>query len=151
MRAAVDSGHLPLQLLYDDLEKKPTQWDSKLIKALYMMESFEVEGHPIWIEESDRIRFEAKRKKIRSLAAVEAAQETHSKKDHPEKGIRFVAVAKLTSTDAKWPTRAEWIEKQSKKRKGIVEESADQKVIDRDKAAEERARIKMAEMGLTVD
>lgn len=123
-------------------------WDARLIKAYYHMEAMEIEGHPIWVEESPAISFEAKRRKIRSLAAVEAAQETHRKKKNPEKGVRFVAIAKL-KPGVKWPTRADWIAKQN----GTAQPDSevDEKILARNKAQEERAKKKLAERGATVD
>lgn len=138
-------------MLFDDLEKKPTQWDAKLIKGLYMMEAFEVEGHPIWIEESPDIEFKAVPRDIRSLEAIEKKQEAESKKKNPRKGRRFIAIAKLKNSESKWPTRAAWIEANRKKREGKPSEVSEKKIIDRDNAAEERAKQKRREMGYTVD
>lgn len=138
IRAAVDSGRPPLELLLDEPGRKRGKWDGKLIKALYLCDAFEVEGHPVWIEESDAIYFEAKRKKFRSRAVVEAAQEAHQKKDSPEKGVSFYAVPRLRDGFT-WPTRQEWINGQ---RGEMVEDTG----ISSDRAleAEERAKAKLA-------
>lgn len=134
IRAAVDSGRPPLELLLDDPDRKRSKWDGKLIKALYLSEAFEIEGHPVWVEESDSIVFEARRKRIRSLAVVEAAQDTHTAKKNPEKGVRFYAEAKLKPGHT-WPTRKEWTDKRLGK---VAEPVVDQRVAE----AEERARVK---------
>lgn len=139
IQAAVDSGRPPLELLLDEPNRPRCKWDGKLIKALYLNKAFEVDGHPIWIEESPDIVFEAKRLKVRSAAVVEAAQDTHSGKKNPEKGIRFYAEAKL-KPGAKWPTRQEWIERKSGKSSGVTETGND---ADRVRAAEARARAKV--------
>ena len=139
IRAAVDSGRPPLELLLDEPDRRRCRWDGKLIKALYLNEAFEVEGHPIWVEESPDITFQAKRRVIRSAAVVEAAQETHGKKKHPEKGVRYYAKAVL-KPGAKWPSRAEWQERQSKR--ANPEDARDEKMTQRAREAEERARVK---------
>lgn len=138
IRAAVDSGRPPLELLLDEPNRKRCKWDGKLIKALYLNEAFEIEGYPVWVEESDSIFFKAKRHKIRSLAVVEAAQQTHQEKKNPEKGVRFSAEAKL-KPGHKWPTRADWI----KKRSGVVEDITADTDAERAAEAEERARAKV--------
>ena len=129
-----------MELILDQPGRPRDKWDGKLIKALYLNEAFEVEGHPVWVEESPNVVFEAKRKKIRSLAAVEAAQETHGKKKNPDKGIRFYADARL-KPGATWPTRQEWLDRR-RAGEGAVEtgESA-----ERVAEAEERARVKVAQ------
>lgn len=88
--------------------------DGILIKALYLYKAYEVEGYPIWVEDSPDIGFKAVGKVIRSLQVVEIEQERESKKDNPEKGKRFHAEAVL-KPGAKWPTRADWEARRRKK------------------------------------
>lgn len=57
-------------------------------------------------------------------------------------GVRVVAVPKLRD-GAKWPTRADWIARKNK-----PDDSPDEKMAKLKVAAEERARIKLIEMGL---
>lgn len=141
IRAAVDSGRPPLELLLDDPGRKRSKWDGKLIKALYLCEAFEIEGYPVWVEESDAVTFKAKRKRIRSLAVVEAAQETHNKKERPEKGIRFYAEAKL-KPGRTWPTRKEWTDRRAGRDvEANVKDAAEAARISE---AEERAKLKAA-------
>lgn len=140
IRAAVDSGRPPLELLLDEPDRKRSKWDGKLIKALYMNEAFDVDGHPIWVEESPDIIFQAKRRVFRSKAVVQAAEETHRSKKSPEKGVQYYAKATL-KPGKKWPTRADWLAKQNGP---SVEDEQDEKLAQRAKEAEERAAAKVA-------
>ena len=139
IQAAVDSGRPPLELILDEPGRPRCKWDGKLIKALYLNKAFEVDGHPVWVEESPDIVFEAKRLKIRSLAVVEGAQETHSNKKNAEKGVKFYAEAKL-KPGATWPTRQAWIDRKMGKVKDAEATGDDSARI---KAAEDRARAKV--------
>lgn len=138
IRAAVDTGRPPLELLLEQPDRPWTKWDYRLIKGLYRSELFEVEGHPVWVEESPDIVFEARRKKIRSMAVVEAAQDTHGNKKHPEKGVRFYAEAKL-KPGAKWPTYKDWAERRAGKA-DLHETGNDKKRVSE---AEARAKAKV--------
>lgn len=112
IQAAVDSGRPPLELFLNQPDRKRSKWDGILIKALYMYNSYEIEGYPIWVEESPDISFVAVPRVIRSLQVVEVEQEKESKKDNPTKGKRFHAEAKLRP-GAKWPTRVDWEKRHS--------------------------------------
>lgn len=140
IRAAVDSGRPPLELILDHPDRKRCKWDGILIKALYMLESYELEGWPLWIEESTSIRFESRHRDVRSAAVVEAAQKTESKKDNPTAGRRFYAVPKLIPGH-KWPTRREWLEG---KRRGEATPGDEVADIKRAEEAEARAAAKAA-------
>lgn len=107
IQAAVDSGRPPLELLLNQPDRKRSKWDGMLIKALYLYKSYEIEGYPIWIEESPDIGFKAVPRVIRSLQVVEIEQDRESRKDNPTKGKRFHAEAVLRP-GATWPTRADW-------------------------------------------
>lgn len=124
-------------------------WDARLVKGYYLMESMDVEGHPIWVEEAPGVRFEAKRRKIKSLAALEAAQETFNNSKNKEKGVRFYTVAKFP--DGKRPTFRDWRERQSAKARGEIVDTSSEKVRARNAAAEERAKAKLAQMGHQVE
>ena len=52
-----------------------SKWDLKLIQAYYINELFDVDGHPVHIEESPDIIWTAQRRTLRSAAVVEAEQE----------------------------------------------------------------------------
>ena len=138
IRAAVDSGRPPLELLLDEPDRPRSKWDGKLIKALYLAEAYEVEGHPIWVEESPDITFVAKSKIIRSQAVVERAQEAEGKKKNPPKGRRFYAEAVLAE-GATWPTRKAWLEARMSEQ-GSQAPPPGSKLVSE---AEERARKKV--------
>lgn len=93
------------------------------------------------IEESPDIIWTAQRRTLRSAAAVEAEQEKLGKSSGKNHGVRVVAVPKLRE-GAKWPTRAEWASRKNKV------DTTDEKMAKLKVAAEERARIKLIEMGL---
>ncbi len=118
-----------------------SKWDLKLIQAYYVNELFDVDGHPVHIEESPDIIWTAQRRTLRSAAAVEAEQEKLGKSNGKNHGVRVVAVPKLRE-GAKWPTRAEWANRKNKV------DTTDEKMAKLKVAAEERARIKLIEMGL---
>ena len=141
IRAAVDSGRPPLELLLDEPDRPRCKWDGKLIKALYLQEAFELEGYPIWVEESPAVSFMARRRDVRSLKAVEDAQAAHGKKKDPPNGVRFYAEAKLLPGHT-WPTRAEWMKKKSQSPGEFeaLDEQAEQRISE----AEARAAEKVA-------
>lgn len=118
-----------------------SKWDLKLIQAYYINELFDVDGHPVHIEESPDIIWTAKRTTLRSAEAVEAEQERMSKSGSKNHGVRVSAIPKLRE-GAKWPTRAEWAQRKNKP------DTADDKIARLKAAQEERARIKLIEMGL---
>lgn len=133
IQAAVDSGRPPLELLLDQPGRKRSRLDGILIKALYLQRAYEIEGYPIWVEESRDISFKAVPRVIRSLQAVEVAQEKAG--DKAPKGQRWHAEPVLRP-GAKWPTRAEW---ESRKAGGeVVPEEGIDALAARE--AEERAK-----------
>lgn len=140
IQAAIESGRPPLELLMDEPNRERTRLDGTLIKAYYLQKAYEVDGYPIWVEESDKVTFVAKSRVIRSLAAVEAEQEAESKKKHPRPGKRFHAEAQLRP-GASWPTRAEWMDR----RAHGAEYTEDSTLVDRTREAEERAAALVAE------
>ena len=139
IQAAVDSGRPPLELILDEPDRPRCKWDGKLIKALYLNKAFEVDGYPVWVEESPDIVFEAKTLRIRSLKVVEMAQESHSNKKNPEKGVKFYAEANL-KPGATWPTRKEWMDRKLGK---VADAQKTGNDTERVQAAEERARAKV--------
>lgn len=138
IRAAIDSGRPPLELLLDEPNRPRGKWDGKLIKALYLNEAFDIEGYPIWVEESPNVQFVARTKTIRSQQVVDSKR---SKLKPGAHGVRVYAEAKLMP-GKKWPTRKEWM---SRDRVADNEMDADDlKAIQRAKEAEERAAAKVA-------
>lgn len=142
IQAAVDSGRPPLELLLNDPDRKRSKMDGILIKALYLNKAYEIEGHPIWVEESPDVSFKAVPRVIRSLQVVEIEQEKEGKKDNPVKGKRFHAEAVLRP-GAKWPTRLEW-EKRHKAGEIIPEDGVTLRETKIAEDAETRAAAKVA-------
>lgn len=142
IQAAVDSGRPPLELILNQPERKRTKMDGILIKALYLYKSYEIEGYPIWVEESPDVSFKAVPRVIRSVQAVEEEQAKESKKDNPTKGKRFHAEAVLRP-GAQWPTRADW-EKRHRSGEVIPEDGVTLRQNQIAKDAEARAAEKVA-------
>lgn len=124
----------------NDPKREYSRWDMKLIKAYYFEQSYQVEGFPIWVEDSPNVQFVAKSKIIRSQAVVEKAQEAENKKKRPTHGKRFYAEPIVTSGGT-WPRRRDWQDKE-RRRASAARVEIDQKRMD---AAEERAKQKAAE------
>lgn len=139
IRAAIESGRPPLELLLDQPNRERTRLDGTLIKAYYLEQAYEVEGHAAWVEDSPDISFVLRTRDLRSLAVVEKAQDDESKKKNPTRGRRFWAEPVLRQ-GAKWPTRAEWLKKNASRE--YVEDTTQ---AERIAEAEERAAAKVAE------
>lgn len=90
-------------------------WDYRLIKAHYILEDWYRDGVPIWIDESDRITFDAKARVSKSRAAIERAQEADGKKKNKSHGRYFVAEPRVMD-GGEMPTKEEWLDEQSAKR-----------------------------------
>lgn len=139
IQAAVDSGRPPLELILNQPDRKRSKWDGMLIKGLYLAKAYEIEGYPIWVEESDAISFKAVPRVIRSLKVVEEAQAKESAKgERAAKGKRFHAEAVL-APGRTWPTRLEW-EKRRSNGEVIPEEGVSTKATEE---AEARAKAKV--------
>ena len=142
IQAAVDSGRPPLELLMNQPDRKRSRLDGILIKALYLNKSYDIEGYPIWVEESPDIEFKAVPRVIRSLKVVEEAHDKESKKDNPTKGKRFHAEAVLRP-GAKWPSRVDW-EKRHRSGEVIPEDGVTPRLAKIAEDAEVRAAAKVA-------
>lgn len=122
MEAGIASGYPPLALLFREPKRKASRWDMILITAYHLEKMLSIEGFPIWIEESKDVSFEAKKRVIRSVAAVDARRSrdsdaaSKSKKPVPH-GTTYYAVPRL-APGAKWPTYESWMAQ----RQGRVEE-----------------------------
>jgi hypothetical protein len=121
-----------------------SKWDLKLIQAYYVNKTFEVEGHPIHVEESPDIMWKAIRKKLRSAEAVDKESDRLSKSKGKNHGVRIIAVPELRD-GAKWPTRAGWAERRGKS------DEPSKKLSDLAVAQEERARLKLMELATESD
>ena len=126
-----------MALLMNEPQRKYSRWDMKLIKAYYFEQSYQIEGFPIWVEESPSVTFVARSRIIRSQAAVERAQDAESKKKTPTHGKRFYAEPVVTSGST-WPRRKDWHERERRKASVAREELSQVRTEE----AEDRAREK---------
>ena len=141
MKAAVDSGRPPTALLLGKRRKKWNRWDDKLLLAHYLLTDFEVEGWPIWVDTSERVEFQVKKRNSRSGAAIERVQwqaektRANKKGDTPPPfGERLYAVPK-TIDGKPLPRKRDWLEEQT-----AAKTSDTTRVADPDKMAEYRNR-----------
>ena len=89
-------------------------WDYRLITAHYLLEDWYRDGIPIWVDESDRVTFDAKARFSKSRAAIERAQEADGKKK--SKAYRkYYIVEPRVMDGGEMPTRDEWIQEQENK------------------------------------
>lgn len=102
------------------MHEKWVEWDYKLFKAHYILEDWYRDGIPIWVDESDRVTFDAKARVSKSRAAIERAQEADGKKKSKSHGRYFIAEPRVMD-GGDMPTRDEWLEEQERK-KGAVQE-----------------------------
>lgn len=126
-----------MALLLNDPKREYSRWDMKLIKAYYFEQSYQIDGFPVWIEESPNVSFVARSKIIRSQAVVEAAQAAENKKKNPTNGKRFYAEPVVTNGSA-WPRRRDWQNRQH----DIASFNFTEKQQRRASEAEERASSK---------
>lgn len=129
-----------MALLLNEPKREYSRWDMKLIKAYYFEQSYQVDGFPIWVEESPNVSFVAKSKIIRSQAVIEAAQAVEGKKKHKTHGKRFYAEPVVTS-GGRWPRRKDWQDRQ----RGIALDNLSEIQQKRAEQAEERASVKASE------
>jgi len=85
-----------------------------LLKAHLLIQDWYRDGIPIWVDESERVTFDAKPKISKSRAAVDRAQEAQSKKKKSTPGLYFIPVPKIMD-GGPMPTREEWLEEQERK------------------------------------
>lgn len=110
------SGQPPLAVIFDDAEHVSwTLWDYRLFKAHHILQDWYRDGIPVWVDESDRVTFDAVGRISKSRAAIERAQDASSTKGKkPVPGRYFVAEPRVID-GGELPTREEWlIEQQSK-------------------------------------
>lgn len=129
-----------MALLLNDPKREYSRWDMKLIKAYYFEESYQVDGFPVWVEESPNVSFVARSKVIRSQAVVEAAQAAENKKKNTTHGKRFYAEP-VIATGGRWPRRKDWQEKQRNNAASNLSEIQQRRA----EGAEERAASKAAD------
>lgn len=125
-----------MALLLNEPKRDYSRWDMKLIKAYYFEQSYQIDGFPIWVEESPNVSFVARSKIIRSQAVIEAAQAAESKKKNATHGKRFYAEPIVTN-GGRWPRRKDWQERERSK--------ADAALSEREQRRAEEAEIRAAE------
>ena len=115
LKAAIHIGHPPTAVIFNNPKhKKWTEWDYKLVKAHFLKEDWYRDGIPLWIDESDRVAFDAKARFSKSRGAIERAQEADGKKKSKSHGKYFIAEPRVID-GGEMPTRQEWIEEQQRK------------------------------------
>lgn len=82
-----------------------------------MLQDWYRDGIPIWVDESDRVTFDAKARFSKSRAAIERAQEADGKKKSKSYGKYYTAEPRVMD-GGDMPTRDEWLEEQERKRGG---------------------------------
>lgn len=121
VKAAISFGNPPIaHILEDPSHTEWTRMDYRVSNAYQMMLDFETEGWPIWIDQSNRVRFEAKTRVSRSAEALERKQwhdqkAAEKQKNHvPKFGQRYYATP-VTIDGGPMPTKQEWLESQREK------------------------------------
>jgi hypothetical protein len=90
-------------------------WDYRLYKAHFVLQDWYRDGIPIWIDESDRVTFDAKAKISKSRAAIDKAQDSSANKK-PVYGRYYIAEPKVMD-GGDMPTLQEWLDEQQRKNK----------------------------------
>lgn len=103
-------------ILDDPTHKKFAKWDIRIANAYHLMKSFEVNGYPVWIDQSPRVSFETKERKSRSQEQLDRWQfkerkRLEKKNAQPKFGVAPYVVPKVMD-DGPMPTKREWVEAQ---------------------------------------
>lgn len=85
------------------------------MKAHFLIQDWYRDGIPIWVDESDRIAFDAVARVSKSRAAVDRAQEAQQKKKKSTPGLYFIPEPRVMD-GGEMPTRQEWVDEQARKR-----------------------------------
>lgn len=139
-------------LANDPKRKKYTAWDLKLVRAYHDREHWNVNGYPIWVEESKSVEFVGKSKVIRSKEAVDIAERAYHKrlevKNGPSKptrpGITFYPEMRVRAGHS-YPRFEDWA-KERANAQPTADDTRSEKLRRRQEEAEERARAKLAEL-----
>lgn len=106
----------PLGVLSNDPDAKWTTWDYKLVKALEIYDNMMAGGaHPMYIDRSDRVRFEVKSYVSKSKAVLDRAEEKASSSKSKNYGKILYTVPE-TIDGGPLPTLEEFLEEQADKR-----------------------------------
>lgn len=85
------------------------------MKAHFLIQDWYRDGIPIWVDESDRVAFDAVARVSKSRAAVDRAQEAQQKKKKTTPGLYFIPEVRIMD-GGEMPTREEWLQEQARKR-----------------------------------
>lgn len=120
IRAAIDSGRPPAAVILEDSSRTEwCDWDYRIVKAFYLLEQYEIEGWPIWYDESPDVTFLAKKRTSKAAAALEKAQHADQKRRtdkqgnvRPAFGERWYVVPEIRE-GGKRPTMEDWASKKA--------------------------------------
>lgn len=100
----------------NDPDAKWTRWDYKLVKALELYDNMLAGGaYPVYIDRSDRVRFEVKSYTSKSKAVLDRAEEKAASSKTKNYGKIFYAVPE-TIDGGPLPTLEEFLDEQAEKR-----------------------------------
>ncbi len=116
MRAAASAKLPPLAFILED--PKHTEynlWDIRLSVALGVYDDMMRGSIPVYIDESDRVRFEVMKGVSKSRAAIDRREAQDGKSKEPNYGVYYYAVPK-TIDGKPLPTMEEWLEEKAAKK-----------------------------------
>ena len=100
----------------NDPDAKWTRWDFKLVKALELYDDMMAGGaHPVYIDRSDRVRFEIKSYTSKSKAVLDRAEERAANSKSKNYGKILYTVPE-TIDGGPLPTLDEFLAEQAEKR-----------------------------------
>lgn len=103
-------------MLFDDPSLEWSFWDYRLVKALVLYDNLmQGTGVPLYIDRSDRVRFETGHYISRSKAALDRAEEQASKGNSKNYGKVFYPIP-VTLDGGPLPTLEEFLEEQALKK-----------------------------------
>ena len=106
----------PLAVILDDPSRDWTFWDYRLVKALVLSQDMQSgTGVPLYLDRSDRVRFEVGSYVSRSKAALDRAEEKASKGKAKNYGKVFYPIPR-TVDGGPMPTLEEFLQEQELKR-----------------------------------
>lgn len=101
-------------MIFEEPEREWSHWDFRLVKAFQIREEMLMGGVPIYLDRSDRVRFEVESFVSKSKAALDRAEEKASNSKQKTYGKIFYPVPK-TVDGGPLPTLEEWLEEQRRK------------------------------------
>ena len=105
----------PLGMINRDPDAKWTKWDFKLVTGLELYDNLATgSGFPVYIDQSDRVRFELNSYVSKSKAVLDRAEENASKGTAKNHGKVFY-VTPETIDGGPLPTLEEYLEEKARK------------------------------------